>query len=43
MAKQQVSTYTSKSKTKRPGKHSKSSSNLKSSKNYVKSYRGQGR
>jgi hypothetical protein len=36
--------YIKKSKTKRPGVHAKSkSSNLKSSKNYVKQYRGQGR
>ena len=36
--------YILKSKKKRPGDHAKSkSSNLKSSKNYVKQYRGQGR
>ena len=36
--------YRIKSKTKRPGIHAKSkSSNLKSSKNYVKQYKGQGR
>jgi len=36
--------YIKKSKVKRPGVHAKSkSSNLKSSKNYVKQYRGQGR
>ena len=36
--------YIKKSKKKRPGIHAKSkSSNLKSSKNYVKQYRGQGR
>ncbi len=36
--------YILKSKKKRPGVHAKSkSSNLKSSKNYVKQYRGQGR
>ena len=36
--------YRKKTKTKRPGIHAKSkSSNLKSSKNYVKQYRGQGR
>ena len=36
--------YKKKTKTKRPGVHAKSkSSNLKSSKNYVKQYRGQGR
>jgi len=36
--------YRIKTKKKRPGVHAKSkSSNLKSSKNYVKKYRGQGR
>ena len=36
--------YIRKTKKKRPGIHAKSkSSNLKSSKNYVKQYRGQGR
>lgn len=36
--------YIKKAKKKRPGVHAKSkSSNLKSSKNYVKQYRGQGR
>jgi hypothetical protein len=36
--------YIRKPKTKRPGVHSKSkTSNLKSSKNYVKKYRGQGK
>ena len=36
--------YIRKAKKKRPGMHAKSkSSNLKSSKNYVKQYRGQGR
>ena len=36
--------YIRKAKKKRPGVHAKSkSSNLKSSKNYVKQYRGQGR
>ncbi len=36
--------YTRRSKKKRPGVHAKSkSSNIKSSKNYVKKYRGQGR
>jgi len=36
--------YIRKTKKKRPGVHAKSkSSNLKSSKNYVKQYRGQGR
>ena len=36
--------YIKKAKKKRPGVHAKSkSSNLKSSRNYVKQYRGQGR
>lgn len=36
--------YIKKAKKKRPGIHAKSkSSNLKSSRNYVKQYRGQGR
>lgn len=36
--------YIRKAKKKRPGIHAKSkSSNLKSSRNYVKQYRGQGR
>ena len=36
--------YRKKTKNKRPGVHAKSkSSNLKSSKNYVKKYKGQGR
>jgi len=36
--------YVIKAKKKRPGVHAKSkSSNLKSSKNYVKKYRGQGK
>lgn len=36
--------YIKQSKKKRPGIHAKSkSSNLKSSRNYVKQYRGQGR
>jgi hypothetical protein len=36
--------YIRKAKKKRPGVHAKSkSSNLKSSRNYVKQYRGQGR
>lgn len=39
-----VSTFMAKSKTKRPGVIAKKkSSNLKTSKNYVKKYRGQGR
>jgi hypothetical protein len=43
MAKAIVSNYILKTKKKRPGVHAKSkSSNLKSSKNYVKKYRGQG-
>jgi hypothetical protein len=44
MAKAIVSNYRLKTKKKRPGCHAKSkSSNLKSSKNYVKKYRGQGK
>jgi hypothetical protein len=44
MAKVIVSNYRLKTKKKRPGVHAKSkSSNLKSSKNYVKKYRGQGK
>jgi hypothetical protein len=44
MAKAIVSNYRLKTKKKRPGRHAKSkSSNLKSSKNYVKKYKGQGR
>ena len=44
MARAIVSNYILKTKKKRPGVHAKSkSSNLKSSKNYVKKYRGQGR
>jgi hypothetical protein len=44
MAKAIVSNYILKTKKKRPGVHAKSkSSNLKSSKNYVKKYRGQGK
>ena len=39
-----VKTHLAKPKKKRPGVHSKKkSSNLKSSKNYTKKYRGQGR
>ncbi len=44
MARLQISKYKRPSKTKRPGVHSKSkSSHLKSSKNYSKRYKGQGR
>ena len=44
MARAIVSNYILKTKKKRPGVHAKSkSSNLKSSKNYVKQYRGQGK
>tara|TARA_X000000950_G_C13838976_1_gene629369 strand:+ start:919 stop:1059 length:141 start_codon:yes stop_codon:yes gene_type:complete len=46
MAKNKINltTFIEKSKVSRPGIHSKSkTSNLKSSKNYVKKYRGQGR
>jgi hypothetical protein len=44
MARAIVSNYILKSKKKRPGVHAKSkSSNLKTSKNYVKKYRGQGK
>lgn len=44
MAKLPIFRYKKKSKVKRPGVHSKSkSSHLKSSKNYKKLYRGQGR
>ena len=39
-----VSNYASKPKVKRPGVHAKSkSSKMKSSKNYVKAYRSQGK
>lgn len=39
-----VSTYASKPKVKRPGVHAKSkSSKLKTSKNYAKAYRAQGK
>lgn len=42
--KMNLTTFIKKSKVSRPGIHSKSkTSNLKSSKNYVKKYRGQGR
>jgi hypothetical protein len=42
--KMNLTTFVRKSKVSRPGVHSKSkTSNLKSSKNYVKKYRGQGR
>lgn len=44
MAKQQITTYKRRSKVSRPGVHSKSkTSHLKSSKNYKKIYRGQGK
>ena len=44
MAKLQISAYNERSKVKRPNIHSKSkSSSLKSSKNYKKKYKGQGR
>lgn len=44
MAKVIVNNYRKSSKKKRPGVHAKKkSSNLKTSKNYVKKYRGQGR
>lgn len=44
MAKLVVGNYVDKPRKKRPGIHSKSkSSKLKSSKNYVKRYRGQGK
>ena len=44
MARAIVSNYILKTKKKRPGVHAKSkSSNIKSSKNYVKKYRGQGK
>ena len=44
MAKLQISNYKGRSKVKRPNVHSKSkTSSLKSSKNYRKKYRGQGR
>ena len=44
MARIVLSNYVSKTKKKRPGIHAKSkSSKLKSSKNYAKAYRGQGR
>ena len=44
MAKQQIRTYKRRSKVSRPGVHAKSkTSHLKSSKNYKKIYRGQGK
>lgn len=44
MAKIQITNYKSKTKINRKGVHSKSkTSSLKSSKNYKKKYRGQGR
>ncbi len=42
MAKNHISTYEKKN-TKRKGVHAKSDSSLKTSKNYKKKYRGQGR
>ena len=42
--KSNVNSFTPSKKTKRPGIHAKSkTSKLKSSKNYIKSYKGQGR
>lgn len=42
--KQQITTYKKRSKVSRPGVHAKSkTSHLKSSKNYKKLYRGQGK
>ena len=44
MAKLTLNNYLKKSKKKRPGVHAKSkSSSLKTSKNYVKKYKGQGK
>ena len=44
MARQTISLYQNKSKKRRPGIHAKSkTSSLKSSVNYKKKYRGQGR
>ena len=44
MARQQISTYYKKPKVRRKGVHGKSKmSSLKSSKNYKKKYRGQGK
>ena len=44
MAKKIINNYTPTKKIKRPGVHAKSqTSKLKSSKNYIKRYRGQGR
>ncbi len=44
MAKAIISNHKLKKKTRRPGVHSKSkTSKLKTSKNYVKKYRGQGK
>tara|TARA_E500000331_G_C17200658_1_gene689159 strand:+ start:1027 stop:1161 length:135 start_codon:yes stop_codon:yes gene_type:complete len=44
MAKQAAFIYRKNKKIKRPGIHAKSkTSNLKSSKNYIKRYKGQGR
>lgn len=43
MKKQAVSNFVSKTRKKRPNKHSKKSSKLKTSKNYVKLNKGQGK
>jgi hypothetical protein len=44
MAKESISKKVDKKKVSRPGRHSKKkSSNLKSSKNYLKKYNGQGK
>jgi hypothetical protein len=44
MAKLIINNYKTKTKIKRPGIHAKSkTSNLKSSKNYIKKYKGQGK
>tara|TARA_X000001316_G_C918043_1_gene32211 strand:- start:433 stop:567 length:135 start_codon:yes stop_codon:yes gene_type:complete len=44
MAKKIINNFTPTKKIKRPGVHAKSkTSKLKSSKNYIKSYKGQGR
>lgn len=44
MAKKTINNFTPTKKIKRPGVHAKSkTSKLKSSKNYIKSYKGQGR
>lgn len=44
MAKQQINIYKARPKVRRPGIHSKTKTSvLKSSRNYFKKYRGQGR